>query len=315
MDFIAIDFETANQYRTSACSLGIAVVKNNIIVETKEWLIKPTPFTFNYFNTYINGITENDVVNAPTFDELWSEISEYFDNKIVVAHNAAFDISVLRQTLIYYNIPLPNIDILCTYRISQGVFPDIGSYKLNVICELMNIPLNHHVANSDAAACAQILCNLFELNSLTTLKELETHFQVKHGFIRGNDYSPCRINLCKNSKKVSNISAIDCICIDEDFKDKNFVFTGTLLSMNRNKAFEIVTVGGGFPQKGITKNTNYLVVGIQEYSKLNGNEESTKMIKAKKMQNDGYSIQIISENDFVNMIDDELYKICFGFAK
>ena len=46
MDFVAIDFETANEKRNSACSIGLTVVKNNKIVEEKYFLIKPCEMRF-----------------------------------------------------------------------------------------------------------------------------------------------------------------------------------------------------------------------------------------------------------------------------
>ena len=88
MDFVAIDFETANSNMTSACSLGIAVVKNNCITQVKEWYIKPTPFYFNYFNTQIHGISEADVADCPAFNELWNDILPYFKGNVLVAHNS-----------------------------------------------------------------------------------------------------------------------------------------------------------------------------------------------------------------------------------
>ena len=104
MNFIAIDFETANEKRASACSLGITVVKNNKIIEEKYWLIKPKPFRFESRNIIIHGIREEDVINEKEFDELWPEIKPYLENNLVIAHNASFDFSVLRNTLDLYNL-------------------------------------------------------------------------------------------------------------------------------------------------------------------------------------------------------------------
>ena len=77
MDFVAIDFETANEKRASACSLGITVVKNNKITEEKYWLIKPCPFRFESRNIMIHGIREEDVIDEKEFDKLWPEIKPY----------------------------------------------------------------------------------------------------------------------------------------------------------------------------------------------------------------------------------------------
>ncbi len=95
VDFTAIDFETANGKRTSACSLGIAAVKDSKIVETRTWIIKPQPFEINYFISLINGFTEELLIDKPIFLDCWKEIKPYIVNRLLVAHNTSFDISVL----------------------------------------------------------------------------------------------------------------------------------------------------------------------------------------------------------------------------
>lgn len=95
MDFVAFDFETANRHN-HACSLGLAVVENNAVVKTMHWLINPEA-EFDPFNVSIHHITADDVADAPTFGELWGEISEYICKYPLVAHNAPFDRSVLRR--------------------------------------------------------------------------------------------------------------------------------------------------------------------------------------------------------------------------
>lgn len=309
MNFTAIDFETANPSRTSACSLGLTVVRNNQIVETRYWLIKPYPIEFSAFNTAIHGITEADVKSMPTFDSLWPEVFPYIENQIVVAHNASFDVSVLRQCMEHYQIAAPNFDILCTYRIAQSQFPNAGSHRLNIICQLMDIPLEHHHAASDSNACAQILCRLMSEHNLNSLKELKKYCNIKSGYYsEGKWYKPCRLS--RSIKEEANYSKEE-LCIDDDFNGKSFVFTGTLLSMPRAKAQEIVTRGGGIIQNGINKKTDFLVVGIQDYQRLNGHTESSKMRKAYELQEKGFPLKIISEDDFISFIDDELYSLCF----
>lgn len=74
MDFVAIDFETATSAPNSICSMGLCVVRDNIVAETKEILIKPDPFEFWTTNIRIHGITPEFVYDMPTFDEYWPEI-------------------------------------------------------------------------------------------------------------------------------------------------------------------------------------------------------------------------------------------------
>ena len=77
MDFCAIDFETATHERNSACELGVCIVQDSKIVETKTWLIKPPSFPyFNPFNVDVHGILPDHVKDAPTFDEIWYEVED-----------------------------------------------------------------------------------------------------------------------------------------------------------------------------------------------------------------------------------------------
>jgi DNA polymerase-3 subunit epsilon len=121
MNFITIDFETANDKRYSACSLGMVIIENSQIIETKYWLIRPPEMYFDPFNVSLHGITEKDVYDKPEFNELWYTIKDYFENKIVFAHNANFDIYVLRDLLDYYEISHPKIKYACTVNLSQKI--------------------------------------------------------------------------------------------------------------------------------------------------------------------------------------------------
>ena len=111
MNFIAIDFETANEKRNSPCSIGIVVVKNGEVTERIHHLIKPKEMRFMPINIGIHGIRPKMVENELEFDKIWEKIKHYFDNNLIIAHNAAFDISVLRNTLALYNIEAPNFNL------------------------------------------------------------------------------------------------------------------------------------------------------------------------------------------------------------
>ncbi|MHC9533006.1 3'-5' exonuclease [Dellaglioa sp. BT-FLS60] len=158
MNFVTMDFETANNQRHSACSIALTIVRNNQIVDEFYSLIKPeTPF--NWRNIQIHGIHEEDVEFAPKFPELWSHISTLFqNNRLIVAHNAPFDNSVLHHTLAYYGLETPNFLLLDTVKTSRKLFPDFPNHKLNTVCDELDITLtNHHNALDDSVACANIL--------------------------------------------------------------------------------------------------------------------------------------------------------------
>ncbi len=199
MDFVAIDFETATSKWTSICSMGICVVEDNKVKEVKEILVKPEPFEFNEYNIAIHGITPQDVYTKKTFDNYWDEIKPYLQNKLVVAHNASFDVGVLTKTLDMFGIELPAFDYLCTVKLSQKAYPELESHKLNALGESLGICFSHHNACDDAYACAMVLVHILEDFGIDSLKELVDKFEIGMGRVYPGYVEPCR----KNKKKLN----------------------------------------------------------------------------------------------------------------
>lgn len=324
MDYVSIDFETANEKRTSACSLGLAVFDNGRIVEQRSWVLNPRPYYFNPFNVMINGITESAVRDRPVFSEVWSEIRPFLQNNLVVSHNTSFDISVLRRTLEYFNLPLPTINTLCTYRLAKVALPSLPSYNLSTVCGYLDIKLSHHEALSDAIACGHVLNKICEGMPLKAMLN-KYSFYVGSSYIDSDgecvDYYPCGCKLIESksnnkSTAVSEDKITPCAdenLLDDDFLNKNFVFTGTLSSMQRDKAHEIVIRGGGNAKSGVTKDTDFLVCGIQDFNLMfSGKNTSSKIEKAKDLISKGGKIKLINEDDFIRMIDDRLYEACMS---
>lgn len=153
-----MDFETASAKRYSACSLALTIVRNDQIVDEFYSLINP-PTEFSWRNTRIHGIDLEDVIDAPTFPEVWQHVSAFFERqKLVIAHNAPFDNGVLKSTLDYYDLQQPTYLTLDTVRTSRKFFPDFPNHKLDTVCDQLHIDLHHHHnALDDSQACANIL--------------------------------------------------------------------------------------------------------------------------------------------------------------
>lgn len=197
MNFVAIDFETATSGEHSICSMGICVVMNNKVTETKEILIKPVPFEFNERNIMIHHITPEMVINRQTFDAYWKEIFPYLNDRIVVAHNASFDVGALINTLTHFNLEFPNFKYICTVKLSQKAYPELPSHKLNNLADALGIDFSHHQAGDDAYACAMVLIKILEDFNLNSLEEIEKKFDLGVGYI----YPGCHIPCTKNKKK------------------------------------------------------------------------------------------------------------------
>jgi DNA polymerase-3 subunit epsilon len=184
MDFIAIDFETANSNRSSICSMGVAIVEKGKLVGTEHFYVKPTPNYYDSYNTFLHGISDIDTIKEKTFKEQWKAFKQYFDKQIVIAHNASFDLSVLRYTLDEGKLAYPDLDYHCTFRLSQVSLP-LQSHRLNDVSSHFKIKLNHHNAESDAKASALIALKLCDKFKATSLDQLSSSF----GFIPGKIYS------------------------------------------------------------------------------------------------------------------------------
>ncbi|MBT3317662.1 3'-5' exonuclease [bacterium] len=153
--FTAIDFETANHNRDSACSVALVRVENNEIVSSVSKLICP-PYDFFQF-THIHGITHNDCIGEGHFGDVWNDVKEYLDGiEFLAAHNAPFDRSVLQACCSSCGIEMPDIPFKCTVQVARNAW-GLRPTRLPDVCDFLGIPLQHHDALSDAKACAKIL--------------------------------------------------------------------------------------------------------------------------------------------------------------
>jgi DNA polymerase-3 subunit epsilon len=153
--FAALDFETADYGRDSACALSIVIVENDAIVDVWTSLIRPPRRDF--FFTYLHGIGWEHVKNKPTFCELWGEIARRLEGvNFVAAHNASFDRSVLQACCETAAVQPVKSSFVCTVKAARSIW-GFHPATLADVCRQLRIPLRHHEAESDARACAQIL--------------------------------------------------------------------------------------------------------------------------------------------------------------
>ena len=156
-NFATIDFETANNERTSVCSVGVVIVRDGEIVDSFYSLIQPEPNYYNYWCTQVHGITRHDTESAPVFPEVWKQIEPLIDGLPLVAHNKAFDESCLKAVFRCYQMDYPDYEFYCTYQAARRAFPNAENHQLHTISMLCGFRLeNHHHALADAEACAWI---------------------------------------------------------------------------------------------------------------------------------------------------------------
>jgi DNA polymerase-3 subunit epsilon len=201
MDFVTIDFETANSNLDSPCEIGLTVVKEGMIVDTHEWLINPQQ-EFNYFNIKVHGIRPEHVAYQPEFDELWDDIQPIIENQFLIAHNASFDMGVLRKTLEYYSLPYPNVQYACSVSFSKRIWVGLPKYNLKSLCDLHGIKFHHHRAGADSRATAELSIKAFEAAGIDSLDDFKTKLNIQPGRIsEGEHYPALSIPVKKYTKR------------------------------------------------------------------------------------------------------------------
>mgnify|MGYP004465747201 CR=1 FL=1 len=171
MNFIAMDYETAAGQRATACSVALVVVRDSRVVDSFYSLINPE-VKFSPYNVQVHHITERMVQDAPTWPELWPHIQSFFTaNQLVAAHNATFDVSVVRKSLERYGLPPVQFQYIDTVRTSKFFYPQLPNHKLDTVSQALQIELaNHHNALDDSYACARILLREEQEFTATQLK-------------------------------------------------------------------------------------------------------------------------------------------------
>ena len=129
--FASIDFETATAARDSACAVGLVIVDDGEITKSESRLIQPPGNRYDSFNISIHGITPNETDDANPFDLVWPEIAELIGPRVAIAHNAAFDISVLRHSAASTGYSPPPIQFACSYRMAKDTWPGRWSYPVS----------------------------------------------------------------------------------------------------------------------------------------------------------------------------------------
>lgn len=157
--FVAFDVETPNYENNRMSAIGIATVKGEEITGTFGTVINPETY-FASFHVALTGITPGQAERAPAFWALWPTVEPLLSGGILLAHNAPFDLGVLARCLRAYSIDWAHyVPYICTVRMSRAALPQLPNHRLNTLCEHWDIPLEHHRAESDSLACAQLFLN------------------------------------------------------------------------------------------------------------------------------------------------------------
>lgn len=155
--WIVFDVETPNSANDRMSAIGLCVVEDGEIVKELYTLVNPETH-FSWFNVNLTGITPEAVADKPTFPVLWTLLEPMMNSGTLVAHNAAFDMSVLAKCLRDYGISWKaQAPYVCTCTMGRACYPALENHRLDTLCRHLGLPLDHHNAGSDSRACAGLL--------------------------------------------------------------------------------------------------------------------------------------------------------------
>lgn len=185
LDFTAIDFETANSSSASACSVGLTRVRDGEVVATAGWLIKPPPGhdEFLDFHIGIHGIRPEHCADALGWSEQLTPLAAFAGADVLVAHNAGFDMAVLRRACEATGDECPPYRYLCSLQLARKTY-ELPSYRLPfVAAEAGFSEFDHHDAVADSLACAHIVIDAARRAGVSNIADLAASAGVRMGRI------------------------------------------------------------------------------------------------------------------------------------
>ena len=298
--YTVIDLETTGltpQWDKIIEVAGIRVI-DGMPVRTFSELIRldcPLPT----FITSLTGITDKMLAGARSECDVLADFFEFIGDSIVLAHNANFDVNFLYdKSEAILGKPFVN-DFVCTLRVARKAYPSERTNTLTAIAHREGISAADHRALADS----ELLNDLYRVMRERLIKE--------HG---ADGY----IELFTKRKFKPKIKAASITPAVGNFDDSHLLFdryvafTGTMSTMQRKDAMQAVADAGGHPQDRVTKQTNYLVIGSEGYRVAVQDGRSSKMKKADKAKLNGQDIEILSEEAFIEALDDVVFKALPG---
>ena len=304
-EFVAIDFETANEQRRSACAVGLVLFDHEgQLVDSYYQLLRPHPDVdyYNPVNVWVHGITADDVADAPQWSHIANRVASFIGNRPIVAHNMAFDGYVLSDLADLYSTEVIPNRRFCTVRLARKILADKLERKSLDEVFYYYFPdedFEHHHAASDAKAAGMIFARMLQEFGFEKLEELCPPTRSKSKTKSKTE----RLGLLANQLGTGQL--IERYGKSRALEGEHVVFTGTLKHGQRAAVQQLVTATGGVADKSLTKKTTLLVVGIPNpRSWVEGSSASRKLLKASQMREKGSPIEVISEEEFFNRLND-----------
>ncbi|MGY3776026.1 BRCT domain-containing protein [Helcococcus sueciensis] len=274
-DYCVLDTETTglSAYYNEVIEIGILKIRNNQIVDTYSQLIKPR-YKIDEFITELTGISNDMVKDMPSIEQVKDEVLLFIGDDILIGHNTSFDIRFLNAG---FKIELENL-YMDTVQFARKLYPELKHHRLSDLSEYLKISTNKHRSIADCVATKELYDKIKNTMIKRDLSIKDLWVKKSHG------------------GKGINIKSIvpTEVEIDEDnfFFNRHVVFTGKLEKIIRKDAMQIIVNLGGILDNTVNKQTNYLILGNNDYNAILKGNKSSKHIKAEKLKLNGQDIGV-----------------------
>ena len=323
VDFVAIDFETATSDPNSACAVGLAFVVGLEVVATTHRLIQPPGNQYAQGNIHVHGIYPEDTEHAPDFLTVWQELHPMLAGRALIAHNARFDMSVIKASLAAYGDPYVQQYADFKYIDSIAMARDLvpGRKNLAACAQCLGVELSHHHnAECDAVACAQIAITCIKANHCLNLGEFcfsQPHIRIQELSdlvlpVRTPTSVPRGRNPRSGPKYHPNVHPqeirpqVTFFDPNHPFYQKSLVFTGEL-SIDRREAMQRAVNVGAIIKTAVSRKTDFLVVGRQYNGPGGPATVSNEADKARAILAEGTCrLRLLSEREVLHLLQGAL---------
>lgn len=287
-DYCVLDTETTglSSYYDEVIEIGILRIRDNKIVGRYSQLVQPK-YEIDSFVTSLTGITNEMVANMPSILDVKEEVLSFIGDDIIIGYNTSFDIRFLNEGF----KKILNNRYMDTIQFARKLYPELEHYRLSDLTKYLELNNNEHRAMADCIATKE----LYDEIKLTMAKK---GLKIKDLWANSKYHGGKNIDI--NSITPTTVD------IDEDsfFYGRHVVFTGKLEKMIRRDAMQLVVNLGGVLDKNVTKQTNYLILGNNDYNAILKGEKSSKQKKVERLKLEGQDIEIIDELTFYDLLND-----------
>lgn len=286
-DYCVLDTETTglSAYYDEIIEIGILRVRNNEIVDRYDQLIKPN-FDIDDFITVLTGITNEMLEGMPSISSVKNDVLSFISEDIILGHNTSFDMRFLNEG---FKEQLTN-RYMDTMQFARKLYPELQHHRLSDLTDYLGLHNNEHRALSDCTSTK-------ELYDAVKASMAEKNLAIEDLWITSGSHGGKGVDI----KAIKPTEVV----IDEDgfFYNRHVVFTGKLEKMLRKDAMQLVVNLGGILDNSVNKQTNYLILGDNDYNAILKGEKSSKHKKAEKLKLEGQDIEIIDERTFYDLLE------------